>query len=44
VVTNPHDAVLTGLTPGTVYAIRVCAMGSNNQVSEWCDVVSHMCT
>jgi hypothetical protein len=44
VVTNPRDCVLTGLTPGTTYAIRVCAMGSGNQQSEWCDVVSHMST
>ena len=44
VVTNPHVAVLTGLTPGTTYGIRACAMGSSNQQSEWCDVVSHMST
>ena len=42
--TNPHDAVLTGLTPGQTYAIRVAAMGSGNQQSEWSDVVSHMST
>jgi hypothetical protein len=44
VVTDPHDAVLTGLTPGTTYALRACAMGSGNQESEWCDVVNHMST
>jgi hypothetical protein len=44
VFTNPHDVVLTGLTPGTTYAIRVCAMGSGNQQSEWSDVVNHMST
>jgi len=42
--TNPRAAVLTNLTPGTTYAIRVCAMGSGNQTSEWCDTVSHMST
>lgn len=42
--TNPHDAVLTGLTPGTVYSLRVQVMGSGNQVTEWCDTVQHMAT
>jgi hypothetical protein len=42
--TNPHDAVLTDLTLGTTYAIRVCAMGSGNQQSKWPDVVNHMST
>ena len=44
VFTDPHDAVLTGLTPGTTYAIRVGVMGSGNQLSEWCDTVSRMST
>jgi len=42
--TNPHDVTLTGLTAGTMYAIRVQVMGSGNQVTEWCDTVSHMAT
>jgi len=42
--TNPHGAVLLGLTPGTTYAIRARVMGSSNQVSEWCAPVSAMCT
>jgi hypothetical protein len=44
IVTNPHDAVLTNLTPGTTYGIRACAMGSGNQQSEWSDAVNHMST
>lgn len=44
IVTDPHDAVLTGLTPGTTYALRAAAMGSHNQISEWSDTVSHMST
>jgi hypothetical protein len=44
VVTDPHDAVLTGLTPGTTYSIRACAMGSGNQQSEWCNTVTQMST
>ena len=42
--TNPHEAVLTGLTPGTVYSMRVQVMGSGNQVTEWSDTVQHMAT
>jgi hypothetical protein len=42
--TNPHEATLTGLTPGTMYSIRVQVMGSGNQVTEWCDTVQHMAT
>lgn len=42
--TNPHDVVLEGLTPGSVYSMRVQVMGSANQTSEWCDSVSHMST
>jgi hypothetical protein len=42
--TNPRDVTLTGLTPGTLYFIRVQVMGSGNQVTEWCDVVQHMAT
>jgi hypothetical protein len=30
--------------PGQLYGIRACVHGSNNQVSEWCEPVSHMAT
>lgn len=42
--TNPHDAVLTGLTPGVMYALRVQVMGSGNQQTNWSDTVQHMAT
>jgi hypothetical protein len=42
--TNAHDAVLTGLTSGTMYSMRVLVMGSGNQVTNWCDAVQHMAT
>ena len=40
--TNPHDAVLTNLTAGSIYSLRVKVMASGNQESEWSDAVSHM--
>lgn len=43
-ITDPHDAVLENLTPGTMYAIRARAIGSKNQYAAWCDPVSHMAT
>ena len=42
--TNPHDAVLAGLTPGTNYSLRVQVMGSANQTTDWSDAVQHMST
>jgi hypothetical protein len=42
--TDPRDVTLTGLTPGTTYAIRVRPIGSKNQYGEWCAPVSHMST
>jgi hypothetical protein len=44
IFTDPHDAVLTGLTPGTAYQIRARLMGSRNQIGEWCSPVSAMST
>ena len=43
-ITDPHDAVLENLTPGTTYAIRARALGSKNQYGIWCEPVSHMAT
>jgi hypothetical protein len=42
--TNPHEVVLTGLTPGTMYSLRVQVMGSGNQVTEWSNTVQQMAT
>jgi hypothetical protein len=42
--TDPHKIILSGLTSGTNYSIRVKVMGSNNQSSEWCEAVIHMAT
>jgi hypothetical protein len=44
VFTDPHGMVLTGLTPGVNYSIRVQVMGSGNQVTEFCEAVTHMAT
>ena len=40
--TDPRNVTPVGLTPGTMYAIRVRVHGSKNQVSDWSDVVNHM--
>ena len=40
--TDPRNVTLTGLTPGTNYAIRARVHGSLNQLSDWSDPVSHM--
>jgi hypothetical protein len=42
--TNAHGVTLTGLTPGTMYSIRVQVMGSGNQVTEWSNTVQQMAT
>jgi hypothetical protein len=42
--TNSHDATLLGLTPGTMYSMRVQVMGSGNQVTEWSNTVQQMAT
>jgi hypothetical protein len=44
IFTDPHNAVFTGLTPGTMYQIRAKVMGSGNQETEWCEAVTHMAT
>jgi hypothetical protein len=42
--TNSRGMVVAGLVPGTLYEFRVRAVGGNNQLSDWSDTVSHMCT
>ena len=42
--TNAHDVTLTGLTPATMYSLRVQVMGSGNQVTEWSNTVQQMAT
>ena len=44
VFTSLDGIELTGLTPGTMYSLRVQVMGSKNQVSKWSDPVQHMAT
>lgn len=40
---STRNMVFTGLVPGTLYDVRICALGANNAAGEWSDVVSHMC-
>jgi len=42
--TDPHDVVITGLTPGTLYSFTVQVMGSKNQATATSDAVQHMAT
>ena len=44
VFTNPHDATLTGLTPGTIYSIRAQVMGVGNQLTQWSNTIQQMAT
>jgi len=41
--TDSRSMVINGLTPGTLYEFRVQAVGGSNAVSDWSDLVSHMC-
>jgi hypothetical protein len=42
--TQARRIVLTGLTPGTVYAVQARAIGGSTGCSEWCQPVSLMAT
>lgn len=42
--TNSRQLTLTGLTPGTLYKIRVRAIGGSTGFSDWSDTVEHMAT
>lgn len=42
--TQARRIVLDGLTPGTVYALQVCAIGESTGFSQWSGMVSTMAT
>jgi hypothetical protein len=42
--TQARRIILTGLVPGTTYAIQVRAVGGSTGYSEWSDPVSHIAT
>jgi hypothetical protein len=41
---NTKDIVITNLTPGTVYGVRVRGVGGSTQYGPWSATVSLMCT
>jgi hypothetical protein len=41
--TKSRGMLLSGLTPGTTYAVHVRAVGGSTNYSDWSDPVSHMC-
>jgi hypothetical protein len=41
--TDSRSITITGLTPGTVYAVQVRACGGSNKAGDWSDAVNHMC-
>lgn len=41
---NTRDIVLTNLTPGTIYNVRIRAIGGSTQYSEWSATVTMMAT
>jgi hypothetical protein len=43
VFTKSRSMTLTGLTPGTIYAVQVRALGGSTGSGDWSDAVSHMC-
>ena len=43
VFAKSRSMTLTGLTPGTIYAVQVRAWGGSTGFGEWSDAVSHMC-
>lgn len=42
--TDPHDAVVENLVPGTLYEFRVQVQGSKNQLGDFSDPITHMAT
>src|SRR5438876_7904284 len=43
VFNKSRSMTITGLTPGTIYAIQVRALGGSTGSSDWSDAVTHMC-
>jgi len=43
VFTKSRSMAITGLTPGTIYAIQVRALGGSTGSGDWSDAVTHMC-
>jgi len=43
VFTKSRSMAITGLTPGTIYAIQVRALGGSTGSGDWSDSVTHMC-
>ncbi len=43
VFTKSRSMTITGLTPGTIYAIQVRALGGSTGSGDWSDAVTHMC-
>jgi hypothetical protein len=41
--TKSRSMIITGLTPGTIYAIQVRALGGATGSGDWSDAVAHMC-
>jgi len=42
--TSTRNMVLENLVSGTLYSLRVRAMGGNQKHGDWSDVVQHVCT
>ncbi len=43
VFNKSRSMTITGLTPGTIYAIQVRALGGSTGSGDWSDAVTHMC-
>ena len=42
--TDPNNAVIPGLTSGSMHSLRACTMVAKNQTGPWSDPVQHMST
>ena len=43
VFNKSRSMTITGLTPGTIYAIQVRALGGSTGSGDWSDAITHMC-